>query len=297
MRISWDLIRSFRAVSEAGSLSSAARKLGLTQPTIGRHIDLLEAELRLPLFIRSREGMALTERGRDLIGTAQQMSENATAFERLAYGFEEDVSGTLRISANEVFGVLIMPGLISAFMAEHPGIDIELVVSNDATNLLKRDADIAIRLFRPEQNDLVARKLTELPLGLYASHTHLEQHGEPKSIEDLRNHSFIGFDRDTSMIDAAQAMGVNLSVHDFSFRSDNILTHMTAVRSGVGIGFLHQGLAKNWSDVRQVLKDTPLPSLELWLACHADVKHNKRVRLMMDFLAKNLTDPYVWYTR
>lgn len=296
MHISWDLIRSFQAVSEAGSLSSASRKLGLTQPTVGRHIDLLEAELHVPLFTRSREGMVLTERGNDLIGTAQQMDDSATAFERLAYGFEEEVSGTLRISANEVFGVMIMPGLISAFMAEHTGIDIELVVSNDASNLLKRDADIAVRLFRPQQNDLVARKLTELPLGLYASHAHLEQHGEPNSINDLRNHAFIGFDRDASIIEAAQAMGVTFSVSDFSFRSDNILTHMTAVRSGVGIGFLHQGLAQNWNDVRQVLKDTPLPKLELWLVCHTDIRHNKRVRLMMDFLTKNLTNPYAWYT-
>ena len=125
----------------------------------------------------------------------------------------------------------------------------------------------------------------------------MEQRGEPASVNELSKHSVIGFDRDTSMIRAAQSMGLHLSAQDFNFRSDNILTHMTAVRSGIGIGFLHRGLASNWNDIRQVLSGTHLPELELWLACHKDVRHNKRVRLMLDFLANNLTDPYVWYTR
>jgi len=292
MRYSWDLIRSFQAVAETGSLSAASRRQSLTQPTVGRHIDLLEAELKVPLFIRSRDGMALTPKGEDLYAAAQQMGESATAFERLASGLDEDISGTVRISANEVFGVLILPGLIGEFIAANPSIDIELVVSNGASNLLKRDADVAIRMFRPTQNDLVARKISQLPLGLFTHRDYLARGPVPTSFDDLRNFVFVGFDRDTSLIEAARMMGVNLIPDDFRFRTDNILSHIWAIRSGAGIGVTHIGLAQRWDGVVQVLPDLPLPSLDLWIACHADVRYNKRVRTVMDFLAERLIDPY-----
>lgn len=296
MHFSWDLIRSFQAVAQTGSLSAAARSLGMAQPTIGRHIDLLEEALSVPLFRRGREGMSVTARGEELVTIAGQMADNAKTFERLAAGLEENYSGTIRISANEVFGVILLPGLISAFMKQHRGIDIELAVTNEASNLLQRDADIAVRLFRPAQNDLVARKIADLPLGLYAHTDYLERFGEPASLEELHDHAFIGFDRETSLIQAASDLGVRFSPGNFSFRSDNILTQISAVRTGVGIGVLHQGLASNWPEIRQILAKTPLPQLELWIACHADVRYNKRVRLMMDFLSENLKNPYAWQT-
>lgn len=292
MRYSWDLIRSFQAVAETGSLSAASRRQGLTQPTVGRHVDLLEAELKMPLFIRSRDGMALTQKGEDLFVAAQQMGESATTFERLAAGLDEAISGTVRISANEIFGVLILPGLIGEFIAANPGIDIELVVSNDASNLLKRDADVAIRMFRPTQNDLVARKISQLPLGLFAHRDYLAKGTLPTSFDDLRNFVFVGFDRDTSLIGAARAMGVNFTSDDFKLRTDNILSHIWAIRSGAGIGITHIGLAQRWDGVVQVLPDLPLPSLDLWIVCHADVRYNKRVRAVMDFFAGRLKTPY-----
>lgn len=292
MRYSWDLIRSFQAVAETGSLSAASRRQGLTQPTVGRHIDLLEAELKMPLFTRSRDGMVLTSKGDDLIAAARRMGETATTFERLAAGLEQEITGTVRISANDVFGVLILPGLIGEFIAANPGIDIELVVSNDAANLLKRDADIAIRMFRPTQNDLVARKITRLPLGLFAHRDYLANRQEPVSFDDLRNFVFVGFDRDTSLIDAARMMGVTFTPGDFKIRTDNILSHISAIRAGVGIGITHSGLAQHWHGVVQVLPKLTLPDLDLWIACHADVRYNRRVRTVMDFLAERLKDPY-----
>lgn len=292
MQFSWDLIRSFEAVAKTGSLSAAARALNLAQPTIGRHIDLLEEALKLPLFTRSREGMVVTDRGSELVSIAQNMTENSVDFERIASGMEEDPTGTIRLSANEVFGVLLLPKLLNGFMELYPEIDIELVVSNDASNLLQRDADIAIRLFRPKQNDLVARKIGELPLGLYAHRDYLEKHGTPKNLEDLRHGSFIGFDRDTSLIEAAKMQGIDLTPQDFRFRSDNILSHFNAIRSGLGIGVTHKGLAKDWPDVEEVLSDINLPMLELWIACHKDVRYNKRIRLMMDYLFHHLKKPY-----
>ena len=165
MNLSWDLIRTFKSVAKTGSLSAASRELGLTQPTVGRHIDLLEDALKIPLFIRSREGMKITDQGSDLVLTADEMAISANEFERRAAGFDETVEGLVRISANEIFGVLILPRILPIFAQHHPNVEIELIVSNTASNLLQRDADVAIRMFRPRQNDLVARKIADLPLG------------------------------------------------------------------------------------------------------------------------------------
>jgi len=292
MRTPWDLIRTFEAVARTGSLSAAARTLGITQPTVGRHIDLLEADLKMTLFLRGREGMQLTDKGADLLGIAQEMRASAHGFERKATGLDDAVSGVVRISANEIFGVLLLPRVLAKFMALHPEIQIELVVDNAASNLLQRDADIAVRMFRPTQNDLVARKITDLPLGLYAHRDYLAANDAPASLDALRNHRFIGFDRDPSLIQAAAALGVEFAPDDFAFRCDNILTHIEALRAGVGIGVAHRGLAQKWDDVQPVLPEVPLPALELWIACHAEVHHNKRMRLIMDFLAQELSDPY-----
>lgn len=290
--MSWDLIKTFQSVAQTGSLSAAARALQLTQPTVGRHIDLLENALNVSLFIRSREGMQLTPKGADLIESAKQMGDAAIGFERHATGLDDEISGIVRISANDVFGVLILPRLLPEFMDLNPGIEIELVVDNSATNLTQRDADVAIRMFRPTQNDLVARKITELPLGLYGHRNYLSKHGVPKTLNELHAHRFIGFDRETSLIDAGRAVGAVFKTEEFALRCDNILTHIEAIRSGVGIGVTHQGLAVQWKDVDQVLPDIALPNLELWITCHSEVRHNKRMRKMMDFLGSRLKNPY-----
>lgn len=292
MRYSWDYIRTFQAVAETGSLSAAARALQVTQPTVGRHIDLLEDALSMPLFFRSREGMKLTQKGVDLVAEAALMETAATGFERRAAGLDEDVTGVVRISANEILGVVILPRILPKFMQENPGIEIELVVSNSAANLLQRDADVAIRMFRPTQNDLVARKIADLPLGFYGHHIYLSAHGEPQTLGDLRSHRLIGMDRETSLIDVGKMLGETFTHSDFAFRCDNILTHIEAIRSGFGIGVTHQGLAAHWPNVSQVLPGIPLPTLDLWIACHSEVRHNKRIRAVMDLLGEALQRPY-----
>lgn len=296
MRYSWDYIRTFQVVAETGSLSAAARTLQLTQPTVGRHIDLLEDALNLPLFIRGREGMKLTQKGADLVAEALEVETAAIEFERRAAGLDEDVKGVVRISANEIFGALLLPHILPDFMQANPGIEVELIVSNSAANLLQRDADVAIRMFRPTQNDLVARKITELPLGFYGHRDYLSARGIPQNLDDLKSHRFIGLDRETSLIDAANSLGKAFTPSDFVFRCDNIISHIEAIRSGVGIGISHQGLAKCWQDVDQVLPDIALPPLELWIACHSDVRHNQRIRKVMDFLGHSLKSPYSKYS-
>lgn len=292
MHYSLDHIRTFHAVARHGSLLAASRHLGLTQPTVGRHIDLLEETLGLKLFIRGREGMRLTEKGTDLVTAAGELMGNANEFERVATGLEEKIEGVVRLSANQIFGTLLLPGIIAGFMEEHPEIEIEIEVSNEVSNLLQRDADIAIRLFRPTQNDLVARKVTELPMGIFAHENYLTRYPAPNSLSDLRHHVLIGQDRNQSLIGAYRAAGLELAPTEFAFRCDNDVAEINAVRAGIGIGPLHVGMAKNWPSIIQVLPKLPIHTYELWLACHADVKHNKRIRLVMEYLAAKLRAPY-----
>jgi DNA-binding transcriptional LysR family regulator len=292
MQLSWDHIRTFSEVAKQGSLLAASRHLGLTQPTVGRHIDLLEEGLGFKLFVRGREGMRLTEKGADLVATADEMLGTAADFERVASGLEEQIEGTIRISANEILGALLLPGLMADFMADNPMIEVEIDVSNEATNLLQRDADIAIRMFRPTQNDLVARKIRNLPLGLFAHESYLERRSVPQTVEDLNQHVLVGLDRNPSLIAAFGAVGLRLAPSEFQFRCDSLISGISAVRAGIGIGPLHVGMASLWPGVVPVLPDLPVPALELWLACHADVRHNKRIRMVMDCLAEKLKAPY-----
>lgn len=292
MPYSLDHIRTFAAVADQGSLLAASRQLGLTQPTAGRHIDLLEAHLGFPLFTRGREGMTLTPKGADLFGRAAEMMERAEAFDRAASGLEEQIGGTIRISANEILGALLLPALIADFMRDHPEIEVELEVSNAATNLLRRDADIAIRMFCPTQNDLIARKVREVPMGLFAHANYLAARDVPQTLEDLKAHVLIGEDRSQSLIAAFRAMGVEVLPAQFQFRCDSNVACLHAVRAGIGIGPLHIEMAARWPDVRQVLPDLAIPPLELWLASHADLKTNRRIRLVMDYLGERLASPY-----
>lgn len=292
MQYSWDHIRSFNAVVQHGSLLGAARKLGLTQPTVGRHIDLLEEAMGFALFTRGREGMRLTEKGADLSASSDAMSRVATDFERVASGLEENVQGTVRISANEIFGAMLLPELLADFLAAWPDIEVEIAVSNDASNLLQRDADIAVRMFRPTQNDLIARKVRELPMGLYAHEAYFTRHGAPSDLGDLSHHTLVGLDRSPLLIDGFRAAGLEMEPSAFRFRSDSLIAGITAVRAGIGIGPMHVELADKWPNLRRVLPELPVPSLDLWLVCHKDVRHNRRVRLLMDHLAERLKSPY-----
>ena len=273
-------------------MSAAARDLRLTQSTIGRHIGLLEETLGLSLFIRSRDGMQLTQKGADIIAEAAEMQAAATGFERRAAGLDDAVTGVVRISASEIFALLILPRLLPQFMQAHPGIEIELIASNSAANLLQRDADVAIPMFRPTRNDLIARKITTLPLGFYGHRHCLSDRGAPQSLEDLRGHRLIGFDRETLLIEVGKRLGKTLVPGDFAFRCDSILSHIEAIRAGLRIGVTHQGLANFWPDVDRVLPAVPVPDLDLFIACHSEMRHNMRIRKVMAFLGEALRRPY-----
>lgn len=292
MKYSWDLVRTFDAVAKSGSLLAAGRALGLSQPTVGRHIDQLEEALQVALFVRSRDGMALTDAGADLIAASGEMVRTSEAFQRRASGLDKEISGVVRISVNDILGVHVLPRLLVDFMEARPEIEIELDISNATANLSRRDADLALRMYQPVQTDLIAQKVTDIPIGFYAHRSYLKRHPRPINLKDLLTHRFIGFDRETLHIDAARQLGLQLTASDFCFRCDNIVSQIEGVRAGLGIGVLHRGLAAKMNGVEQLLADICLPSLELWIACHSEVRSNMRVRLVFDFLAERLRTPY-----
>lgn len=286
--IDWNLIRSFVAVAESGSLSAAARKLAASQPTLGRHIAELEQALDVTLFRRGRQGYVLTEAGSLLFERGRAVSAEATAFSRLALGSVEAIEGTVRIAASEMVAAHVLPSMLARLGIEEPGIEIEIVASNQVENLLRRDADIAIRMVRPVQNELVARKVTDIQLRFCATSDYLERRGRPTNPRELGDHDLIGFDRSDEMVRGFEHFVPGIDRHGFRLRSDNHIVLWQAVRSGNGIGIGQEPLIRHEPRLEVVLADLPLPVLPVWLAMHRDVRASVRIRRVADFLHDSL---------
>lgn len=280
----WNLIRSFIAVAEAGSLSGAARRLAASQPTLGRHVAELEAAICVVLFRRVRTGYELTEDGAAFLERAIAMRESADALTRLAVGREEKVEGTVRITASEVVATFVLPAILARLGVAEPGIEIELVASNEVGNLLRRDADIAVRMVEPAQDDIVARKIADLPIVACAATTYLDRRGRPRNPTDLLDHDLIGYDRGEEVIHGFAQFGVAIDRHSFRLRTDNQVAFWEAIRTGNGIGFAQKSLVSRDPGVEAILPDLPLPVLPMWLAMHHDVRHSPRIRRVADFL-------------
>jgi len=286
--IDWNLIKSFVTVAETGSLSAAARKLSASQPTLGRHIGELEQALGVTLFRRGRRGYALTEAGATLFERGKAVSEQASAFSLLALGSVEAIEGTVRIAASEVVAAYVLPKMTARLGIEEPGIEVEIVASNRVENLLRRDADIAIRMVKPAQNELVARKVSDIALCACAAKSYLERVGCPLKPADLVGHALIGFDRSDEIIRGFAEFGVSLSRSAFRFRADNQIVLWEAVRAGNGIGFGQEPLIDRDPLVEKVLPGLKLPTLPVWLAMHRDVRTSVRIRRVADFLHEEL---------
>jgi DNA-binding transcriptional LysR family regulator len=292
MTIAWDHYRSFLAVVRQGSLSAAARTLSLTQPTLGRHIDELEQGLGAALFTRSPQGLSPTTTALELVPHAQAMASAALALARAASGETSAPRGTVRLTASHMIGVEVLPPILTSFREKHPDIVLELALSNRNQDLLRRDADIAVRMIRPTQSALIARRIGKVEIGLYAHRRYLKRAGTPKRVEDLAHHAMIGFDRDVSLMQSAEVYGLPVTRELFQFRSDNEHAQLAALRSGFGIAGAQHGIARRDPDLAPVLKSEIRFALEMWLAMHEDQKLNRRVRLLFDFLAESL-DAYV----
>lgn len=284
----WELYRSFLAVLRQGSLSAAARQLRLTQPTIGRHVRALEEALGVALFTRSPSGLAATAAALDLRAPAEAMEAAAEALRRAASGAADAARGTVRLTASELVGAEVLPAMLARFRAEHPGIVLELALTNRTEDLLRRDADIAVRMARPRQAALLARRIGKVGIGLYAHRRYLAAHGTPRSIDALMRHPIIGYDRDTTSWDSIGSLPPGVTREIFAFRCDNDLAQLAALRAGLGIGACQHGIARREPALVPVLARVIGFSLEMWLAMHEDLRASRRVRLLFDHLVREL---------
>ena len=284
--IDWALLRSFLAVADHGSLSAAARALQLTQPTLGRHVADLETQLRTRLFTRSARGLIPTEAALELLPHARLMASTAAALARAASGEAEDERGTVRLAASDIIGAEVLPPVIAAFRRAHPKIEVELVLSNRNENLLQREADIAIRMVRPTQQQLVARKIGDVPVRLFAHRSYVKRRGVPNTMVELRSHDLIGYDRVPAQFEGANVI---VSAGDFCLRSDNDLAQLALLRAGAGIGGMQTQMGLRDKALVPVLHRQVVLPLEMWLVMHEDLRESRRVRLMHAFLDERLT--------
>jgi DNA-binding transcriptional LysR family regulator len=285
--LDWTLLRSFLAVIDAGSLSAAAARIGTTQPTLGRHVRELETTLGVSLFRRSVRGLDPTEAALGLIDDARAMGAAAENLALKAQGKVETLSGTVRLTASQVVATLVLPEMIVALRHAEPLIQVEIVASDASQNLLRRDADIALRMFDPTQNALIARRLGETPLGLYGSRDYLDRMGRPESMEDLLHHDVIGFDRSEDIIKGYAQFGFSVTRHQFPVRCDDQVVGWHLMKAGAGLGFAQVRLAGIQADLERVDDKIGmrLPALPVWLVMHEEVRNNARIRRVADFLA------------
>lgn len=290
----WEYFATFLAVAESGSLSAAAQRLGISQPTAGRHVLALEEQLSVTLFIRHARGLSLTDEGAALFGQGRDIAERMEALFRNAQGAEATLRGSVRISAAEPVGVHAMGPCLAQLRRDLPEIDLELVIDNSPANLSSREADIAARMFNPTQLELIARRIGTVELGLFASRDYLARHGVPKGIQARSGHTWIGMDRDPAWHRFIEQAG--LSARDFGYRCDNILAQIQAVRDGVGVGVMHLALGTRDESLVRVLPELPLPPLEMWLVMHRDLRGHAAVRTVFERLVSGL-DAYLKPTK
>ncbi|PDT05798.1 LysR family transcriptional regulator [Rhizobium chutanense] len=292
----WDFYRSFLTVLQQGSLSAAARELGLTQPTIGRHVDALELAVGAELFIRSTNGLLPTDAALALKPYAETLAATAAALLRTASGQREHVAGTVRVSASEVIAVEVLPRILGPLLETHPELQIELSASDTIEDLVNREADIAVRMAEPQQDALVVRRIGDIPLGFHAHHRYLDRHGIPQTIADLANHRLIGFDRQTAYVRMVMKRYPVPEGIKFSYRTDSNLAQLSAIRAGVGIGICQTGLARENPDLVHILPDAFEILLGTWVAMHESLKTSPRCRATFDALVRGLQDYHRYST-
>ena len=284
----WTLVQSFLAALDQGSLLGAARVLNSSQPTIGRHIAELESQLGVVLFERGGRGLKPLAMALKLADTARSMQASALQLQRSVTSQNDAVEGTVRITASQTVACVMLPPLIGRMQQQLPGIQIELVSSNEVSNLLRREADIAVRMVQPDQNSLIAKRIGKMSIGTYAHRDYLKRAGTPKEPSELLSHALIGGDKNQDIIRGFAAMGYPVKREQFSFRSDDLMAHWHAVKSGVGIGFIADYVARTDPHVVALLPMLKIPALPVWLAVHREIRTSKRIRAVYDFLGSEI---------
>jgi len=284
----WSLVRSFLAVLEKGSLLAASRHLQLSQPTIGRHVAELESQLGLVLFDRNGRGLLPTEAAYHLAESARIMQSGADQLARNVMGADLGASGTVRITASQPVSCYVLPPLLAQMRLSLPDVQVELVASNEVSNLLRREADIAVRMVQPEQASIIARRVGKVTLRACAHQDYLRRRGVPRQPSDLLAHDLIGGDRNDDTLKGFAAQGLVVGREQFAFRADDLIVVWQAVRAGLGVGFVSEHLIRSDPAVIPVLPKLKIEPLPVWLAVHKEIRTSKRIRAVYDFLADAL---------
>ena len=284
--LDWTLVRSYLAVMDAGSVSAAARATQGHQPTISRHLAELESQLGVALFERTGRGVRPTAAGLEALPAARQMQAAAEALARSVARGREATRGTVRITASQVVSTWLLPALAVEFQRAEPGIALEIVSSNVVQNLLRREADIAVRMVRPDQGSLIARKVGEVAVGAWAHADYLAQAGTPRTPADLMHHRLIGYDKDDAILRGMARGGLAMTSANFALRTDDQVANGQLIVAGGGIGFAADYWAALWPSLQRVLPDLPIPALPCWLTVHRELRGNGVVKRVYEFLAE-----------
>jgi len=287
-QLDWNLLQTFLAVARHGSFTAAALATGQSQPTVGRHIHELETQLGTPLFQRENRGHKLTEAGQGYLEHATAMDETAAKLLLAAAGQSETLSGVVRVTASVVVSHYLLPPIFARIRVAEPEIDLELHPSDDTDNLLFREADIAVRMYRPTQLDVITQKVGVQKFGMFATTGYLDRRGRPQSLEEVFQHDFIGYDRSDLMIEGMRQMGIKADRSMFSMRCDNQSVYLELLRAGCGLGIAALNIAVPDHRLERLLPDLPIPDLPIWLTAHQALRSSARIRRVFDLLAKEL---------
>lgn len=288
-KFDWNRARAFLVTAEEGSLSAAARALGMAQPTLGRQVDALEEELGVILFERVGRGLTLTPSGLDLLEHVRAMGDAANRVSLSAAGNAQSIEGTVRITASEAHAAILLPPILRTLRRTHPGIHLDIIASSVSSDLLRREADIAVRNYQPTEPDLIARKLRDIPARLYATPAFIERLGNPRLPYDLRDAEFINVDRTGTFIKGLNALGLNLTERNFPILAENYLVMWELVKQGLGIGIQDGVIGDREPLVKRVLPDLEPLTFSMWLVTHRDVNTSRRIRVVFDLLAEELS--------
>ena len=288
IKFDWNRARAFLVTAEEGSLSAAARALGMTQPTLGRQVSALEKELGVALFERVGLGLILTPSGLELVEHVRAMGDAASRVSLTASGQSQSIEGNVCITCSEYYAVYVLPPIIKKLRKLEPQISIEIIATNTTSDLRRREADIAIRNFRPTQPELIAKKIKDVLARLYATPEYLKEIGEPKNPEDLNSADFISFDNTGQLMSGLNAMGLTLTKQNFPLQTEHFITHWELVKQGLGIGIMPEELGTKEPMVVQALPALAPIEFPIWLTAHRELNTSRRIRMVFDLLAKEL---------
>lgn len=286
----WNHVRAFLATVEEGSLSGAARALGLTQPTLSRQVAGLEADLEVTLFERGHRKMELTESGIALLEHVKTMGDAASRVSMAATGRSELVDGHVSVTATEGFASIHLPPIVERIRKRAPGIELEIIAANDSLDLLRREADIAIRHARPEHGDLITKQVGAMTGHFYASTDYLDRVGRPTSIADLVGYDFIGFENPTRLLGMFHEMGIPLTREHFKVSSASGVVIMAMMEQGLGVSVMTHDVARDRPALEIVLPSLPPFDVPVWLVTHRELHTSRRIRIVFDMLAAGIAE-------